>query len=222
MRGDRLSDRPPAIGIQLGVLSLRGVTMEFNVHRRVLAVLFSTLLPIAPALAAQSETGLKIVVQEGSGTSAIILRPVPRPLIVRVVDSRNQPVRGATVVFTSPTTGPSGLFVNGSNSIIVFTNQQGIATAQEYRANSTEGSYHIQVQAAYMGDHATLPVEQTNVVPRKSPGRAIAIALAAGGALGAVLATRGGNDSSNKGSPSTNQGGPPTITLLGSTVGGTR
>jgi hypothetical protein len=194
--------------------------MEFNVHRRILVVLFSTLLPAVPAIAAQSETGLKIVVQEGSGTRAVVERPVPRPLSVRIVDARNQPVRGATVVFTSPPSGPSVLFVNGSNSVIVFTNQQGIAAAQDYRANSTEGSYRIQIQASYMGDHATLSIEQTNVIPRKSNGKAIAIALAAGGAVGAVLATRGG-DSSSKSGPSSNQG-PPTITLLGSTVGGTR
>jgi hypothetical protein len=187
----------------------------------VLSTLFLSLAAFGFATALQAQSDLKIAVVEGSGAQTIVSRRAPRPITLRIFDSGNQPIAGATVVLTAPKSGPSGTFLNGSNSIIVFTNQQGLAVVQDYRANSAAGSYQIQVQAAYMGDVATISIDQTNFAAKKSANKFILIAGAAGAAVAAVLATKGGNES-----PPTDAipGGPtvPTIVLLGSSVRGAR
>jgi hypothetical protein len=196
--------------------------VNFNVRRRSVSGLLFIFLACGSALAAEAQTGLKIVVLEGNGARAVIAKPAPKPIMVRVVDSSNRPVAGATVVFTAPANGPSSNFVNGSNSMIVFTNAQGVAMAQDYRANSAAGDYRIQVEAAYMGDVTTLAIAHTNVAPQRSNSRLFLIALAAGGAAGAVLATRSGDSSSSSQGSSHTVSTPPTITLLGSSLGGSR
>jgi hypothetical protein len=185
---------------------------------RALSGLLSLFLTFGTAFG-QSETALKIVSVEGNAAEVVVSRPATKPLSLRVVDVNNRPVAGATVVFTSPTSGPSGSFSNGSNSMIVFTNQQGVAVAQDYRANSIPGEYQIQVQAAYMGDVLRLSIRQTNVAPKKSPAKLMVIAAVAAGAAIGLLAAKGSESSSSPQTPATT---PPTITLLGSSVRGSR
>jgi hypothetical protein len=186
----------------------------------VLSTLFLSFVAFGSAIAGQTQSGLKIVLVEGGGAFNNVSRQAARPITLRVIDSANRPVPGATVVFTSPKNGPSGSFLNGSNSMIVFTNQQGLAVAQDYRTNSLAGSYQIQVRAAYMGEAAALSIEQTNVSAKKSVNKTFLIAGVAGAAVAALLATRGGESEP----PNSRPGAPdvPTITLLGSSVRGAR
>jgi hypothetical protein len=188
---------------------------------RIVFSLFLSLLALDPAIAGQSESALMITVLQGSDAETVVMRPASKPLTLRVTDSSNRPVAGATVVLTSPRGGPGGVFVNGSNSMIVFTNQQGIAVAQDYRANSNAGAYQIQVQAAYMAEVARISINHTNVVPSRLPSKKILIAAAAGGALAVALATMKGEPAQQ---PNSHPGGPdqPTIVLLGSSVRGSR
>jgi hypothetical protein len=69
------------------------------------------------------------------------------PLSVMVTDSQQNPISGATVTFTAPTTGASGtFFANGasSNSTNVTTNASGVATTTApFTANSTAGTYSV-------------------------------------------------------------------------------
>jgi len=185
---------------------------------QVLTALILSLFPLGPAIAGQAGTGLKVVVVEGSRAPIVVSQQAPRPIRLRIVDANGRAVSGATVVFTSPASGPSCIFLNGAHSMIVFTDQQGIAVAQEYHANSIAGGYEIQVQAAYKGEVATLSIQHTNVVAKKSSAKTFLIgAAAAGGAVAAILAVKGGQSSS----ASTPGGsGLPTIVLLGSSVGG--
>jgi hypothetical protein len=195
--------------------------MNLNLHScrmRVLSALVSSFLAIGPAIAGQAGTGLKVMVVEGNGARAVISQSAA-PIKLRVVDASNRVVSGATVVFTSPASGPSCFFLNGAHSMIVFTDQQGLAVTQDYHANSIVGSYQIQVQAAYKGEVATLSIEHTNVVSRKSSSKVFLIgAAAAGGAVATVLAVKGGQSSQ----ASTPGSSVPTIVLLGSTVKGTK
>jgi hypothetical protein len=112
---------------------------------------------------------------------------------LRIVDANGQALSGATVLLTAPAAGPSGFFVNGSHSMIVFTNQQGYADVPDYRANSIAGGYQIEVQAAYMGQVATLSLQHTNVAARKSSSKMFLIGAAAGGAVAAVFAVKAGS-----------------------------
>jgi hypothetical protein len=184
-----------------------------------LSALVSSFFTLVPAIAGQAGTGLKVMVVEGSGARTVISQSAPGPIKLRVLDASNRVVPGATVVFTSPASGPSCFFLNGAHSMIVFTDQQGVAVTQDYHANSIVGSYQIQVQAAYKGEVATLSIEHTNVVSRKSSSKLFLIgAAAAGGAVATVLAVKGGQSSQ----ASTPGSSVPTIVLLGSTVKGTK
>jgi hypothetical protein len=174
-------------------------------------------------LVAQNSEGLRVQVMEGSGAQNVVSRQAQRSITVRVVDRSSRPLSGATVIFTAPTAGPSGRFVNGSNSIIVFTNPQGIAMAQQYNANATPGAYQIEARAAFMGEVATVSIPQTNIAAKRSSSKFILIAAAAGGAAAAAFAAKGGGGGSEpSNNPPPGSSGPPTITLLGTTVGAPR
>jgi hypothetical protein len=194
------------------------------VRLRVVSGLISSLIVFQLAMAGQSDSTLKIVVLDGNGSQNVVSQLAQRSVSVRVVDRRNVPVAGATVIFTVPNTGPGGSFLNGSNSIIVFTNQQGIAVAPQYRANSAAGPYQIQVRAAYMAEVGTAVIGQTNVATqKKSSSKTIMIVAAAGGAAAAAFVAKGkgGQTSSSSVTPPTTAT-VPTITLLGSSVGAPR
>jgi filamentous hemagglutinin family protein len=62
------------------------------------------------------------------------------PLQVQVTDAFNNPIPNTNVSFTAPT---SGAGANFSNSNIVTTNPQGIATAPTLTANDVAGTYRI-------------------------------------------------------------------------------
>jgi hypothetical protein len=167
--------------------------VNLNLYSRrmqVLSALILSLFALGPAIAGQSAIGLKIVVLESSGAPIVVLRQAQRPIKLRIVDANNRAVSGATVLLTTPATGPSGFFLNGSHSMIVFTNQQGYAEVPDYHANSDAGGYQIQIQAAYMGEVANLSIEHTNIVARKSSGKMFLIGAAAGGAAAAVFAAK--------------------------------
>jgi hypothetical protein len=192
-------------------------------YLRVLLVLLCVFVLLHSAIAGpQSGIGLTIQVQDGSGTQNVISKEAPKPISVRVMDRTGRPIPDATVLFAAPETGPGGNFASESNPIIVFTDRQGLAVAPMYRANDTEGSYRIQVQASYMGETTTLPIVQTNISQKKSSKKFIIIGLAAGGAAAAALgAMKGGSSSPSTPSQPTNPGvvTPPTITFGGSTIG---
>lgn len=181
--------------------------------RRFVAGLACPIL-IAQFALAQSAVGLRLQIVQGDRSENIIGRSAAVPMTVRVTDRTNRPISGATVVLTAPDKGASGDF-DGQNSFRLLTNEQGLATVRNYRANRVEGRYPILVQAEYMGELATGILVQTNAVGKKSHGKMIAIVAAAGGAVGVAMAARGGG-SSNPSTPVT----LPTITFGTSSVTG--
>jgi len=103
------------------------------------------------------------------------------------------------VVFTLPETGPGGAFVDGSKRAIVYTNDEGRATARGLTPNTTPGKFQIMVNASFQGFTSSTTVYQTNVLPEraKSSTKLIAILAIAGGAAAAgVVAASGGGGSS--------------------------
>jgi Bacterial Ig-like domain (group 1)/Viral BACON domain len=63
------------------------------------------------------------------------------PLQATVKDSFGNPVAGATVTFTAPTSGASGTFAGGVNT--AKTNSAGLATSTVFTANGTAGTYTV-------------------------------------------------------------------------------
>ena len=173
--------------------------MNLNIHNRriqMLSALVSSFFALATVIAGQTGIGLRVVVLEGNRARAVVSRAPTGPITLRVVDASNRAVSGATIVFTSPESGPSCYFLNGSHSMILFTDQQGLAVAQNYPANSAPGVYQIQVQAAYMGEVATVAIMHTNLIAKKSSGKMFLIGAAAGGAVAAIWAVKAAHVSS--------------------------
>src|SRR4051812_25153349 len=86
-----------------------------QVQRRFLQFLTVTCCQIilCASMFAGQAAGLKIVVLSGNGEENIINEIPPQPFAVRVVDAANRPVTGANVMFTAPSSGPSGSFPTG-------------------------------------------------------------------------------------------------------------
>lgn len=176
-------------------------------------------LALQPGYARDGDTpgALKIVVVEGANAKNVTQEIPLTPLAVRVQAGNNEPVAGATVLFTSPESGPGGEFANDSRNFSVTTNEEGLATARGFHPNSITGNYAIGVRATWRGETATASISQKNIAPGQGSLRKkiaiIAITAAAAGAV--IAATRGGNSSSTTSNT-------PTITIGGGAVGAPR
>jgi len=173
------------------------------------------------AMAGQTGSGVRILVLEGNKAQNIISAQAPKRISVRVVDLSGKPLSGATIQFVPPEFGPGGTFAADQNPVNVTTNTQGIADAPPFLANSTTGTYEIQIIASYMSDVSRVLVEQTNVtsVKKSSNKKLIIISAVVGGGLAAALAAKGSGGSPN--TPSTPVGATvaPTISFLGASIG---
>jgi hypothetical protein len=78
----------------------------------------------------------------GLSQSAAINTAFAAPLATTVVSGQN-PLSGAAVTFTAPTTGASGTFANGTNTETDTTNANGVATSTTFTANATIGGPYI-------------------------------------------------------------------------------
>lgn len=179
-----------------------------------LATILCILLAL-PALPAQTlPTELNILVVEGEGAVNPVGQRVPRDPSVRVEDENHKPVTGAVVVFTLPTSGATGEFGNGSKTLTVTTDRDGVATAQRLKMNAIAGKVPIHVNASYRGLTARASILQSSMLPpgAKPPssgghGGLIAVLIILGGAAagaGAYLATH--NNTSTAANPVTPAG----------------
>jgi hypothetical protein len=83
-----------------------------------------------------------MVIVTGNYQMAMPSSPFSTPLGVLVKNQLSDPVSGVTVTFSAPDEGPSGRFVNSGNNITTaLTNDNGIATAAEFTANTDLGFF---------------------------------------------------------------------------------
>jgi hypothetical protein len=150
-----------------------------------------------PAWSQNPPTLLNIVVVDGEGAINNVGQRATHNPSVRIEDENQRPISGAAVVFTLPTEGPSGEFSNGSKTLTIITNNQGIATAQGLKVFWTAGKLQIHVNASYRGQTARTNITQFNMaVPggktEKASNKklwiivAVAAAAAGGGAVAAL------------------------------------
>jgi hypothetical protein len=81
------------------------------------------------------------------------------PLAVMVMSS-GSPTSGISVTFTAPSSGPSGMFANGTVMETDITNSNGVATSSVFSANRTAGTYTVTAVAA--GDPTPVQFDLTN------------------------------------------------------------
>ena len=199
---------------------------EWPKSMRFVAVLLSWLTACSGLASAQTRPSLKIVVVEGEGSVNNIQLGSGQQLVVQVRDENNAPLAGANVTFLLPERGPGGTFFGTWRNLVVTTNEQGRATGNGFRPNSTEGGFEIQVTAAQGDRTGTVNITQSNVnITRSSAlpsdplptggvnrivnpfrkfgrGKIIA-ALLAGAIIAVAVANRGDNGDSSTTVPGT-------------------
>ena len=99
---------------------------------------------------AVSNQAIFLITVEGLELAVTQLRVVssdPAAFAVQALDAFGQPVPFATVEFAAPPAGPSGTF-QGSTSILVTANEQGIAIAPPFVSNDVAGNGVVTVTVA--------------------------------------------------------------------------
>ncbi|HEY7337968.1 MAG TPA: Ig-like domain-containing protein [Bryobacteraceae bacterium] len=169
---------------------------------------------------AQAPTQINIVVVSGEGALNRTHERVAQPPQIRVEDGNHQPISGATVAFTLPSSGATGEFDSGGKTATVITDETGVATVRGIKLNDTPGKLEILINAAYRGQNANVVVTQFSTSPNgphHGSGKWILLIAAAGGggAAAAFLAGHKSNSASGPGSPGGpgGGGGSPTIVL---------
>ena len=131
----------------------------------------------------QTAPMLNIVIVEGEGTLNNVKQRVNREPIVQVEDENHKPVAGAAVVFFLPTSGPSGTFANGSQTMTVTTDALGRASATGIHPNHVLGKMQIRVTASANGLSASALITQRVRAEQVDQEKAAKKQGAAGGSL---------------------------------------
>ncbi len=175
--------------------------------------------PLAAQIIPATPAKLNIVIIEGEGAVNNIGQRAVRGPIVQVEDGSRRPVAGASVLFTLPDSGPSGVFAHRARTFLVQTDKAGRAEAKGFRANDVQGKFQIQVRASLRGATATTSITQINSVLAAGAGArsgrrklvAILAGVGAAVAVGVVVAVRAGGANSST---------PISITPGTGTIGG--
>jgi hypothetical protein len=129
-----------------------------------------------PTASAQNTPAhIDVLVVEGEGSTGNIRQRVTRDPVVKVEDDDHRPVAGAAVVFALPVSGTTGEFANGTKTLAVITDKDGLAVASGLKTNEVPGKLQIYVTASYRGLRAKTLVNQFVVA---APGSKIQTAEA--------------------------------------------
>ena len=92
------------------------------------------------------------------------------PLAVTVTDTDANPLVGATVTFSAPRTGASGVFAGAGATATVLTNTDGVATAPNFSANDRTGGYIVMASVAGLTTPATFALVNEARPSASAPG----------------------------------------------------
>ena len=113
-------------------------------------------------------------ISPGAGTSqeAQLGTDFAVPLAVTVTDASSNPVVGARVTFSGPSSGASGVFAGHGASVVVNTNSKGVALAPSFSANAVTGGYIVTARVAGLPNAATFAMVNTARTGASAPGMA--------------------------------------------------
>jgi hypothetical protein len=161
-------------GVNTATTNASGVatsaTFTANTTAGVYAVTASVAGASTPASFSLTNTAgaaASITATSGTPQNAAINTAFAAPLVATVLDSFSNPVSGATVTFTAPTSGASGTFVNGTNTDTETTGGTGAATSTTFTANGTIGGPYT-VAATVPGVATEADFSLTNTAPPKT------------------------------------------------------
>jgi hypothetical protein len=130
------------------------VTVLANGYPSVSICVYFTVGPPASITPATGTTPQSAAVGTDFGTA----------LQAKVVDNNNNPVSGAQVTFTAPSSGAGGTFANGTVNGTVYsatTDAGGVATASAFTANATAGGYTVTASVDGVGTPADFVLTNT-------------------------------------------------------------
>jgi hypothetical protein len=156
-------------------------------------------------LSGAQNTQVKIVGLEGDGAINNVKLGRAKEPVIEVVDQSGTPIKGASVTFILPDTGPSGMFWDDSKILTTVTDEKGRAAGRGLHPNSLVGQYQVRISASYGGQTAHAMMVQTNAAPaaiasKGSSKKFLWIALIGAAAAGGAVAAMG-KSSSSGGSP---------------------
>jgi hypothetical protein len=115
---------------------------------------------LVPSCLAQFPARIDVLVIEGEGVTSKTRQRVAHDPVVKVEDDDHQPVPGVAVVFALPASGTTGEFLNGSKTLTVVTDKNGLATAHGIKTNDVPGKLQIYTTASLHGLHAQTLINQ--------------------------------------------------------------
>ena len=159
------------------------------------------LLGAAAALAQAAILQIRVI--EGEGAVHVPGSRSARPITVEITDETGKPVAGAAVSFHLPEEGPGGAFVNGLRTEVVIADAHGRASLHGLVANRLPGRFQIRILASkeqaragtvsfqYVAESGGRAAKASATRARRGKWIVLAAAVA-GGAVGCMVAARGG------------------------------
>jgi len=117
------------------------------VNIKPVAQTLAAILAAVLACGAENPALLAIRLTEGDGAVYAKGSRATRGLAVLITDETGRPVEGATVSFSLPGEGPSGVFSSGARTEIATTHADGRAAVWGMQWNRTPGPFEIRITA---------------------------------------------------------------------------
>ncbi len=165
------------------------------------------LLFLRDPLRADDAAGLRIRIEEGDGLSYALGSRATRGITVVVTDEAGNPVEGASVNFTLPDNGPSGVFSDGSKTELLLTKADGRASVWGMRWSRQAGPVDVRIVAgkgaARTGTVCTVQLAEAPSATTGSVGGSshkwlwIGLGAAAAAGAGVAIAMKGGSSPGN-------------------------
>ena len=122
-----------------------------------------------------------MTISGGSAQSTAVGAAFASPLVALVADSYGNPVSGATVQFTLPTSGPRATFAGGVSTYSTTSAVDGTATSTALTAGAVAGTYNATAAVAGVGS--------TNFTLTNVAGTAAGVSIAGGDAQSAAASS---------------------------------
>lgn len=175
------------------------------------------------AHAQKPPASITISVVQGDGAVTSIRQHVTSDPVVLIEDDDHKPINGAVVTFALPVSGASGEFADGSKTLTIVTDKNGLATAHGMKVNDVPGKVQIYITASYRGQRARGLINQTIEAPPGVKTPVVEHTARSGGKWKWVLlgvAAAGGGGAAYYFSTRSNSPGTPVSISAGSVVFG--
>jgi hypothetical protein len=117
--------------------------------------------PVTFTLTDTASAPTTLTVGTGSSQNTELGTTFAVPLAVTVTDTNGNDVVGASVTFSAPRSGPSGVFAGSGATSVVLTDSSGVATAPDFSADQVAGGYIVTATVAGLSSEATFALVNT-------------------------------------------------------------